>query len=84
MKTTRRDEMQTIKAIAAIAALMLIAGCSSNNKTAQTQPPSASTSVTPGSIGDFRQNVGDRVYFDTDVSSIREDGRARWPSRRSG
>ena len=66
--------MQTIKAIAAIAALMLIAGCSSTN-TATQEPPSASTSVAPGSIGDFRQNVGDRVYFDTDMSSIREDGR---------
>ena len=40
-----------------------------------TEPPSASTSVAPGSVGDFRQNVGDRVYFDTDMSSIREDGR---------
>lgn len=67
--------MQTIKAIAAVAALMLIAGCSSNNNTSGTEPPSASTSVAPGSIGDFRQNVGDRVYFDTDMSSIREDGR---------
>ena len=35
----------------------------------------ASTSVSPGSIGDFRQNVGDRVYFDTEMSSIREDAR---------
>ena len=75
MRTTRKDDMQTIKAIAAIAALMLIAGCSSNTNTASTEPPSASTSVAPGSIGDFRQNVGDRVYFDTDMSSIREDGR---------
>ena len=74
MRTTRKDDMQTIKAIAAIAALMFIAACSSNN-TASTEPPSASTSVAPGSIGDFRQNVGDRVYFDTDMSSIREDGR---------
>jgi len=81
--------MQTIKAIAAIAALMLIAGCSSNTNTASTEPPSASTSVAPGSIGDFRQNVGDRVYFDTDMSSIREDGRntlakqAEWLKRYS-
>ena len=73
MRTTRKYDMQTIKAIAAIAALMFIAACSSN--TSSTEPPSASTSVAPGSIGDFRQNVGDRVYFDTDMSSIREDGR---------
>lgn len=70
--------MHTIKAIAAIAALTLIAACSSNNNNSGsgTEPPSASTSVAPGSIGDFRQNVGDRVYFETDQSSIREDGRA--------
>ncbi len=67
--------MQTIKAIAAIGALMFIAACSSNTSNTSTEPPSASTSVSPGSIGDFRQNVGDRVYFDTDMSSIREDGR---------
>jgi peptidoglycan-associated lipoprotein len=64
--------MRTIKAIAALAALMLIAACSSN--TSQ-EPPTAGTTVTPGSIADFRQNVGDRVYFDTDMSSVREDGR---------
>ena len=29
-----------------------------------------------GSVADFRQNVGDRVFFDTDQSTIREDGRA--------
>jgi peptidoglycan-associated lipoprotein len=77
VRTTRKDDMQTIKAIAAVAALMLIAGCSSNNNNSGSgmEPPSASTSVAPGSIGDFRQNVGDRVYFDTDMSSIREDGR---------
>jgi len=75
VRTTRKHDMQTIKAIAAIAALMLIAGCSSNTSSSSTEPPSASTSVSPGSVGDFRQNVGDRVYFDTDMSSIREDGR---------
>ncbi|CAN5734635.1 hypothetical protein BH10PSE6_BH10PSE6_46780 [soil metagenome] len=65
--------MRTIKAIAAIAALMFIAACSSNTSTQE--PPPAGTTVTPGSIADFRQNVGDRVYFDTDMSSVREDGR---------
>jgi peptidoglycan-associated lipoprotein len=61
-----------IKAIAAIAALMFMAACSNNNEQA---PPPASTTVAPGSVADFKQNVGDRVYFDTDMSSIREDGR---------
>ena len=64
--------MRMIKAFAAIAALMFVAACSNNEAVA---PPSGAT-VTPGSVGDFRQNVGDRVYFDTDASSVREDGRA--------
>ena len=64
--------MRMIKALAAIAALTLMAACSSSTQ----EPPQAGTSVTPGSIADFRQNVGDRVYFDTDMSNIREDGRA--------
>src|SRR5215510_22884 len=62
--------MRTIKAIAAIAALTFIAACSSE----QAAGP-ASTTVTPGSIADFKQNVGDRVYFDFDQSVVREDGR---------
>ncbi len=37
-------------------------------------PPPA-PSVTPGSIQDFVVNVGDRVYFDLDSSSIRADAR---------
>ncbi len=64
--------MSMIKALSAIAALFLIAACSNND----TQTASAATTtVTPGSVGDFRQNVGDRVFFDTDSSSVREDGR---------
>jgi len=64
--------MRMIKAFAAVAALMFIAACSN---TEQAAAP-AGTTVTPGSVADFRQNVGDRVYFDTDQSTVREDGRA--------
>ena len=60
-----------IKAIAAIAALLAIAACSSE----QAPPTPGAGAATPGSIADFKQNVGDRVYFDTDMSNIREDGR---------
>ena len=62
--------MRILKAVAAIAALMVMAACSSEKP-----PEAASATVTPGSIADFRQNVGDRVYFETDMSSLREDGR---------
>ena len=63
--------MRRIKALAAIAAMIFIAACSDDQQAAAP----ASTSVTPGSVADFRQNVGDRVFFDTDQSTIREDGR---------
>lgn len=63
--------MRTIKAFIAIAAMIVMAACS--NKEEAAGP--ATTTVTPGSIADFRQNVGDRVFFDTDQSTIREDGR---------
>ena len=65
--------MSMIKALSALAAMFLIAACSNNNDT-QTAS-AATTSVTPGSVGDFRQNVGDRVFYDTDSSTVREDGR---------
>ena len=64
--------MRTIKALAALAAMLVMAACSSSQ---QEQASAATTSVTPGSVADFRQNVGDRVFFDTDQSTIREDGR---------
>ena len=64
--------MRLFKALATVTALVLLAACSSENP----QTASAATAtVTPGSVGDFRQNVGDRVFFDTDQSTIREDGR---------
>jgi len=63
--------MRMIKALTALAAMLVIAACSSDNQAAAP----ATTTVTPGSVADFRQNVGDRVFFDTDMSTIREDGR---------
>jgi peptidoglycan-associated lipoprotein len=64
--------MRLIKALAAVAALAFLAACSREQPAG---PSTASTAVTPGSAADFTQNVGDRVYFDTDMSNIREDGR---------
>jgi peptidoglycan-associated lipoprotein len=63
--------MRTIKAFAAIAAMIFMVACSNEQQAAAP----ATTTVTPGSIADFRQNVGDRVFFDTDMSTIRPDGR---------
>jgi peptidoglycan-associated lipoprotein len=63
--------MRMIKALTAIAAMILIAACSNDQQAAAP----ATTTVTPGSVADFRQNVGDRVFFETDQSTVREDGR---------
>jgi peptidoglycan-associated lipoprotein len=69
--------MSMIKAFVAVAALMLAAACSNSNNAGQQQASAtSSTSVAPGTVGDFRQNVGDRVYFDTDMSTVRQDDRA--------
>lgn len=40
---------------------------------APTPPPPPAPSIVPGSQQDFVVNVGDRVYFDTDQSSLRAD-----------
>jgi peptidoglycan-associated lipoprotein len=64
--------MRIFKALVTITAMVLLAACSSEQ---QQTASAASTTVTPGSVADFRQNVGDRVFFDTDMSNIREDGR---------
>jgi peptidoglycan-associated lipoprotein len=61
-----------MKSFMAIAALALMAACSSEQQAAA---PATTTSVTPGSVADFRQNVGDRVFFDTDQSNLRDDAR---------
>ena len=70
-----------LRIISAIAALTLVAACSSDPETGATNTgaggstttaPAApvQSSITPGSLEDFVVNVGDRVYFDTDSSSL--------------
>ena len=65
--------------LAALAATGLLIGCSSTPEpTAGTAGTGASGSSTirPGSQEDLVANVGDRVFFDTDRSSVRADQRA--------
>ncbi|MDH6265735.1 peptidoglycan-associated lipoprotein [Rhizobium sp. SG_E_25_P2] len=61
-------------AIALVAGLAL-AGCSKKNKldSASDLGLNGANSATPGSQQDFTVNVGDRIFFDTDSSSIRAD-----------
>ena len=46
-------------------------------------PKPEPTGPVPGSMQDFVVNVGDRVYFDTDQSSLRSDGLAVLDSQAS-
>ena len=71
--------------LAAIAAAGLLVACSSDSDTANTAGAGAGAGqIRPGSQEDLVANVGDRVLFDTDRSSIRADQRpvlerqARW------
>ena len=72
--------------LAAIAAAGLLVACSSDNDSANTAGAGAGGAgqIRPGSQEDLVANVGDRVLFDTDRSSIRADQRtvlerqARW------
>jgi len=83
--------MLNTKLLGAVAALALLAACeSSTTNTAATGAGAASGNSAgprPGSQEDLVANVGDRVFFDTDESSIRADQRsilerqAGWLSR---
>jgi peptidoglycan-associated lipoprotein len=68
------------KLLGALAALALLGACSNNadQSSAATGAGSATTAAgpRPGSQEDLVANVGDRVFFDTDRSSIRADQRA--------
>lgn len=71
-----------LRPLSLIAGLLLLAACSSSpppstggatgNSTAV--PSTSSSSVVPGSSQDFVQNVGDRVFFDFDKSTIKPEG----------
>src|SRR5690606_25672181 len=45
--------------------------------TGTVNPGTIPGAAAPGSVGDFQQNVGDRVYFDLDSYSIRADAMPR-------
>ena len=64
-----------LKMISALAAALLLAACASDEPAATgdagasggtTDTGTTQGAVTPGSAEDFQQNVGDRVFFETD------------------
>jgi peptidoglycan-associated lipoprotein len=61
--------------LAALAAASLLAACSSTEETAATGGAGGAGAIRPGSQEDLVANVGDRVFFDTDRSTIRADQR---------
>ncbi|MCQ4163024.1 peptidoglycan-associated lipoprotein Pal [Roseomonas sp. GC11] len=72
--------MQT-KLLGALAAAALLAACASEDTTGAATGAGAAGGATagavrPGSQEDLVANVGDRVFFDTDSSSVRGDQRA--------
>ena len=65
------------KLLGALAAVALLAACSDKDKAgAATGAGAATSGPVPGSQEDLVANVGDRVFFDFDRSSLRDDARA--------
>ncbi len=60
--------------LAAFAAMSLLAACANTDQNTATTGTGGST-IRPGSQEDLVANVGDRVLFETDRSSIRADQR---------
>ncbi|MCZ8180401.1 MAG: peptidoglycan-associated lipoprotein Pal [Rhizobium sp.] len=90
--TSRLQKMATNPAMVAFAVALALAGCANKKNL----PNSAGElglgaggagAATPGSTQDFTVNVGDRIFFDTDSSSIRADAaqtldrQAQWLQR---
>lgn len=63
-------------AMIALVAVLAVAGCASKktpNSAADLGLGGGAGAASPGSAQDFTVNIGDRIFFDTDSSSIRAD-----------
>jgi len=78
--------------VVALVMALAVTGCASKNtpnNAADLGLGGAAGAATPGSSQDFTVNVGDRIFFDTDSSSIRADAQgiltrqAQWLNRYS-
>ncbi|MDE1157835.1 MAG: peptidoglycan-associated lipoprotein Pal [Neorhizobium sp.] len=92
--TQAMSRMQTLARNPAVIALTLalaLAGCASKknlpNNAGELGLNGGAGSAAPGSAQDFTVNVGDRIFFDTDSTSIRADAQqtldrqAQWLQR---
>ncbi len=57
----------------ALVASLALAGCASKKMNSAADLGLGQGAATPGSAQDFTVNIGDRIFFDTDSSSIRAD-----------
>ncbi len=61
------------KTLAVVSAVLLLSGCDAMNGSGSAD---GSGSATPGTQSDLSQNVGDRVFFDYNSSSLTSEGQA--------
>ena len=64
-----------MKTLGALAAVALLAACSTPAATTTTATASTTAGIVPGSEEDLVANVGDRVFYDMNASSLRADGK---------
>ena len=67
-----------IKTLGALAALVVLAACSSEKPATtgmSTGAAAAAPGIVPGSEEDLKTNVGDRVFFAFDKSNLKEEAR---------
>ena len=65
-----------IKILGAFAAVALLAACSSDDKTAAPAVAASTSSIVMGSQEDLVANVGDRVFYDLNMSAVKTEGKA--------
>ncbi|TDH35125.1 peptidoglycan-associated lipoprotein Pal [Pseudohoeflea suaedae] len=68
--------LATNPAMIALFTALAVTGCASKKTLPNNAGELGLNSATPGSQQDFTVNVGDRIFFDTDSSSIRPDAAA--------
>ena len=73
---SRDEEKMSIKILGALAAVALLAACAKPpDTTTTTAPPTTAAGIVPGSDEDLVANVGDRVFYDFNQSTLRADAK---------
>jgi len=67
--------MSSMKTFGAVAGLALLAACAKTPAPTDTASTTPASTIVPGSQEDLVANVGDRVFFDFDKSSLRSDAK---------